>query len=422
MSRIKKIVLMIIICLACISIHNVSLAATTSWKNTRSFSLSKGSCSNKKHTGCTTYSTGRITMHIGADGFLSGSAKPYIDKDVGLICLQHDTEAETFLENGENGMEIQYKMTISNKSVTIIPMSEAAKSASGSSTMSTTSKGAAKVAYILSHISNSAGESERKNNGAQGALWKVIKPFLEDLKDKTSFNGIVVSQYQGKWDDVANAVKYYNEANAYANTSIFSPSTVKTKITVSELDNNYYIIGPFKMKFANGSYENNGNVTQFAGFNSANLKMDNSQLDSKNWTLCNKEGKGMSEPTSNKNFYIKVKKAKIGAKGILTIKTRKMNVYADFYTMTSKKGRQDQAIVTEAGRYYDNEEVTFEFDTFGNLRIAKKDADSGNALSGIGFTIKNSNGKYVQALDANKDVQASATGIIKNIQFTGSAS
>ena len=422
MSRIKKIVLMIIICLACISIHNVSLAATTSWKNTRSFSLSKGSCSNKKHTGCTTYSTGRITMHIGADGFLSGSAKPYIDKDVGLICLQHDTEAETFLENGESGMEIQYKMTISNKSVTIIPMSEAAKSASGSSTMSTTSKGAAKVAYILSHISNSAGESERKNNGAQGALWKVIKPFLEDLKDKTSFNGIVVSQYQGKWDDVANAVKYYNEANAYANTSIFSPSTVKTKITVSELDNNYYIIGPFKMKFANGSYENNGNVTQFAGFNSANLKMDNSQLDSKNWTLCNKEGKGMSEPTSNKNFYIKVKKAKIGAKGILTIKTRKMNVYADFYTMTSKKGRQDQAIVTEAGRYYDNEEVTFEFDTFGNLRIAKKDADSGNALSGIGFTIRNSNGQYIQALDTNKKVQASATGIIKNIQFTKNAS
>ena len=412
MSRIKKIVFMIIICLACISIHNVSLAKTA-WKSSGSFWLSRGSCSDKKHTGCTTYNTSRITMHIGTDGFLSGSKKPYIDKDVGLICLQHDTEAETFLENGESGMEIQYKMTISNKSVTIIPMSEAAKSASGSSTMSTTSKGAAKVAYILSHISNSAGESERKNNGAQGALWKVIKPFLEDLKDKTSFNGIVVSQYQGKWDDVANAVKYYNEANAYANTSIFSPSTVKTKITVSELDNNYYIIGPFKMKFANGSYENNGNVTQFAGFNSANLKMDNSQLDSKNWTLCNKEGKEMSEPTSNKNFYIKVKKAKIGAKGILTIKTRKMNVYADFYTMTSKKGRQDQAIVTEAGRYYDDEEVTFEFDTFGNLRIAKKDADSGNALSGIGFTIRNSNGQYVQA---------STTGIIKNIQFTENTS
>ena len=422
MSRIKKIVLMIIICLACISIHNVSLAATTSWKSTSSFSLSKGSCSNKKHKGCTTYNTGRITMHIGSDGFLSKSKKPYIDKDTGVICLQHDKEAEKFTENGEELMEIEYRMTISNKSVTIIPMSEAAKNTSGSSTISTTSNEAAKVAYILSHISESAGEDERKNNGAQGALWTVIKPFLDDLKKKTSFNGVVASVYKGKWDDVANAVKYANEADKYANTSIFSPSTVKTKITVSELDSNYYIIGPFKMKFANGSYKNGGNVTRFAGFDSANLKMDNSQLNSKNWTLCNKKGKEISEPTSNEDFYIKVKKAKIGAKGILTIKTKKMNVYANFYTMIYKNGLQEQAIVTEAGRYYDNEKVTFEFDTFGNLRIAKEDADSGNALSGIGFTIKNSNGKYVQALDANKDVQASATGIIKNIQFTGSAS
>lgn len=422
MSRIKKIVLMIIICLACISIHNVSLAATTSWKSTRSFSLSKGSCSNKKHKGCTTYNTGRITMHIGSDGFLSKSKKPYIDKDTGVICLQHDKEAEKFTENGEELMEIEYRMTISNKSVTIIPMSEAAKNTSGSSTISTTSNEAAKVAYILSHISESAGEDERKNNGAQGALWTVIKPFLDDLKKKTSFNGVVASVYKGKWDDVANAVKYANEADKYANTSIFSPSTVKTKITVSELDSNYYIIGPFKMKFANGSYKNGGNVTRFAGFDSANLKMDNSQLNSKNWTLCNKKGKEISEPTSNEDFYIKVKKAKIGAKGILTIKTKKMNVYANFYTMIYKNGLQEQAIVTEAGRYYDNEKVTFEFDTFGNLRIAKEDADSGNALSGIGFTIINSNGKYVQALDANKDVQASATGIIKNIQFTGSAS
>lgn len=423
MSKIKKIVLMIIICLACISIHNVSLAATTSWKSTRSFLLSKGSCSNKKHTGCTTYSTGRITMHIGADGFLSGSAKPYLDKDVGLICLQHDAEAETFFENGENGMEIQYRMTIDNKKVTVIPMSEAAKSASGSSTISTNSKSCARVAYILSHISDSAGEDIRKSNGAQGALWRVIKSFLDNLKEKTAFDGVVVSQYQGKWDDVANALKYYNEAKAYSNISIFSPSTIGTKIKVSEFDNNYYIIGPFKMKFSDGSYtDDDGNVTRFAGFKSAKLKMDTNQLDSKNWNLCNKEGKKITEPTSEEDFYIKVKKSGIGAKGILTIETRKMNVYANFYTMTSKKGRQDQAIVTEAGRYYDNEKVTFEFDTFGNLRIAKEDADSGNALSGIGFTIKNSNGKYVQALDANKDVQASATGIIKNIQFTGSAS
>ena len=421
MSKIKKIVFMIVICLACIFIHNVSLAAEI-WKDKGSFSLSQGSCSNKSHKNCTTYSTGKTTMHIGKDGFMEGSDKPVLDSDKGLLCLQHDKEAETF---GENGVEIQYLMEISERNVTITPMSKAAKESSGTSTITLNSSYSAQVAYILSHTSNSVGWDVRKENGTQGALWKIIPSFWKELMKKTDFTDVIGDSISSSATKTAAAKKIWEESiayNTYAKSNTSASSKVNTKIKVSELDNNYYIIGPFKMTFASGSCTYGGDVIKFAGFDSANLKMDQNTLKSNDWILCDENGEKISEPTNNTDFYIKVKKGKIGAKGSLNITTKRMKVDAEWYTMTSPKGRQEEAIITSARRYYETDEVTFEFDTFGNLRIAKKDADSGNALSGIGFTIKNSNGKYVQALDANKNVQASATGIIKNIQFTGSKS
>ena len=48
----------------------------------------------------------------------------------------------------------------------------------------------------------------------------------------------------------------------------------------------------------------------------------------------------------------------------------------------------------------------------GNLKITKKDPDSGKYLSGIGFKIKDSNGNYIIAVDQNKVEQKKVVGTI----------
>ena len=57
----------------------------------------------------------------------------------------------------------------------------------------------------------------------------------------------------------------------------------------------------------------------------------------------------------------------------------------------------------------------------GNLRISKKDADNINTMiPGVSFKIKNSEGKYVIAIDTNGEKQSTVTGIINlgDMEFT----
>ena len=424
MSKIKKIVFIIIICLACISIHNISLAAT--WKDEEHFTLYGKTCTDHKKDECTVYTVGSKKVHIGVNGFI-GSVKPRLNNR-GVLCFQHDIK-----ENGDdsdddttkaNPLEVQYKIKITeDNEVIITPISIAAQADSGKGTITyKDSEFSAQVAYILSHTSDKAGQTNRRDNGTQGALWMVIPSFWSELYNNTRFSDPQGSVMSTSWTKLPNAVKIFNESGAYAdyvnsNKNKTGPKIVPTKITVSVLDKDYYRIGPFKMTFPSKSY---GDI-KFAGFESAALKIDGNTVGSTNWMLCDENGKKL-EPASNRDFYIKVKKDQIGAEGSLTVKTKRMVTTAECYTMVSKDETQEQAVIADAERRYKPGSVTFKFDTFGNLRIAKKDADSGNALEGVGFTIKNSSGQYIQALNASKKVQATATGIIKNIQFTGSAS
>ena len=60
----------------------------------------------------------------------------------------------------------------------------------------------------------------------------------------------------------------------------------------------------------------------------------------------------------------------------------------------------------------------------GNLKIEKKDADAGFALAGMGFKIKNAEGKYIIAVDSNGTVQKRPVGTIHlgNLQYTSNES
>ena len=277
---------------------------------------------------------------------------------------------------------------------------------------------AQQVAYILSEMNEKKSSSwnNRQKNGAQVALWHIIDTFLSTLKQKNKgFNyGKTPSVYDEDYENDESR-RIFAESVTYGSYDSFETTRNDTKISVSVFDNNYYKIGPFNISFADCVHDK---TTRFAGFESANLKVNNVDLDSANWNLCDENGNEISKPTSGTDFYIKVKKNKIGANVSFSVQTKRMTVNATFYTKTSTGGHQLEAIVASAKRDYKTEVETFEIETLGNLRIAKKDADSGNALKGVGFKIKNSSGQYIQALNASKKVQASATGIITNIQFT----
>ena len=431
MRKIKKIVFMIIFCLICISFHNVSLAAGT-WKNEGGVKLDQKTCTTHTNQKCTVYTVSKRKfngkpktreIHIGKNGYIGdqrmaiGYKKPdgtVVSGDEGMICLQHGKEASG---NGKYS-GIQYLMDIKEKKIKIIPVSQEAKNKSGGKTLEPSSMHCAKVAYILSEMSNEESTwSVREENGAQLALWRIVPDFLIELNKNTGGNkfiyGDTSSMYKTYYNKNKEAQRIWNEAGAYSSCDTSDPEAVETKIKVLEYDNDYYIMGPFKMNFPTAKTGG----TKLAGFESADLKIDGKDVRSANWKLCDEKGNGI-EPVSGQDFYIKVKKNKIGAKVSLKVNTKRMKVKALIYTMISGGGNQNEAIVASAQREYVEKSVTFEFETFGNLRIAKKDADSGKALKGVEFTIKNSSGQYIQALDASKKVQASATGIITNIQFT----
>lgn len=60
----------------------------------------------------------------------------------------------------------------------------------------------------------------------------------------------------------------------------------------------------------------------------------------------------------------------------------------------------------------------------GNLKIEKKDKDAGTPLEGMGFKIRNAEGKYIVAVDANGNTQTRVTGTIYlgGLQYASSES
>ena len=80
--------------------------------------------------------------------------------------------------------------------------------------------------------------------------------------------------------------------------------------------------------------------------------------------------------------------------------------------------REDSVLVDNYGkiRKYSliNEKET------GNLKLHKKDSDTGDILSGVGFKIRNSSGQYLIAVDESGNVQTRVTGTIHlgNLQTT----
>lgn len=419
MSRLKKIVFIIIVFLICISVHNVSLSATDNWLKEGGFTLTGKTCT-EGHSNCTVYKlpAKNKEVHITTKGYHKDSEEPHVGNgsatgDNNMICFQDDLTASKPLAGG-HASEIQYKMSITGNTVTVTPISANALDKSKKS-LSYSSKLVKVVAYCLSEMST--GESSwtnRHENGAQVALWRVIDSFLQGIKQQNPefYYVDAPGMYDKKYENT-NSKRIYKEAKAYADCEDMATSKNETDVSVSVLKDGDYKIGPFNVNFASASVSSK----KIAGFVSATLKMDKVKITD-GWYLCDENGEKLAnnEPTSGIDFYVRVDKTQqIGSNVSLTIKTKKMQVDAIFYTQNSKGGKQHEAFVIAANRSYINEQVTIGAETIGNLRIEKEDADSGKKLSGVGFTIQDSSNNYLKVLN-NGNVQTSATGII-NLKF-----
>ena len=429
MSNLKKILFILAICFMCILIPNISSAT---YKTEREFILPKGKCTNKEHSNCVTYtainpSLDKVTIHVGTYGYSEGSKKIEIDKATGVICLQHNFDSND--EFAEQHLAIQYRIKIDQNKVRVIPISREAREKSKEKNNNEDktdyviedSMYSARFAYILSHISDKAGSENRYENQTQGAAWDLIPDFWKELKSDTNFEtgdgqGIGAT-LKKKAKPLIDEAKAYGDFSRSANFKNHA-SKEGTTVRIEELNSNYYKIGPFKVKYASSSYKKSKDeVIEFAGYTSSSLKIDDNDVN--DFKFCDSSGKEINKPNNNgTDFYIKIPKNKIGKRGSLTIRTKKMKVKADLFTETNSSGRQEQCILTLGKRYYENESVTIDFDTTGNLRIVKTDKDTNERLIGVKFKIKDSNGKYLQITDSKNNVQTSVTGIINVKSFT----
>ena len=429
MSKVKKIMFIFTICFMCILIPNMSLAA---WKDEMKFELPASKCNHTKNpehsTNCIKYAT--VTkqgtaknIHIGPSGYSKESYKSELDKTRGNLCLQHNKKSDD--EFADSHLAIQFKMSIDLNKVTVAAVSKEAKEEikkNKGEEVSTldNSKYSARFAYILSHINTEVGAGIRLENGTQGAVWDIIPTFWKELKSKTEFD---TGKGNVNYDKYEKKAKWLiDEAEAYGNFAVSDAcknpmSKEDTTVRVTELDSNNYKIGPFKVKYASNSYTNSDKkVIQFAGYTGAGLRIDGKDVS--DWSFCNGKGEAIDTPNNNGGeFYIKIAKSKIGRSGSLSINSKKMKTKADYYTETNSSGKQEQAIIVLAQRYYENETVTINFDTAGNLRIVKSDADNTNTkLSGVKFKISNSAG-YLKITDNNNKAQTSVTGIVNVKSF-----
>ncbi len=417
MSKIRRLIFILGICFICMMIPNV---ASAGWKDERTFEMTSSKCKDSNDpASCNIYRTYEAKgvpyyFHVYAYGYTANSNKLKLDRVQGVVCLQHNKDSDD--EFADKTMAIQYRITIDQNNVEVKAISKEARNKSGNTPSKIEdSKYSARFAYILSHLQKEVGRNNRLNNGTQGAVWKIVPAFWKELKAETEFDtGTGTEEYKttinkAKWlTDESVAYQNFSSSNDFNRTA----SKSNTKVAVSELDANYYKIGPFKVSYVSSSYKKSDTeVIQFAGYDSATLQIDSKDSGS-NWKMCDANGKEISTPANQGNFYIKVKKDAIGRSGSLKLKFKKLKVKAQIFTVTSANGRQEQAIVVLGKRYYSYEEVSIDFNITGNLRIVKHDSNSASQpLSGVKFKIKTAAG-YLKIKDNNGVQQTSVTGIV----------
>ncbi len=312
---------------------------------------------------------------------------PRLDEDPGVLCLEHNIKSsEEAGVNDDipvikwniqvNGRHQRRNMTSVNGDANQINKGETANSG--------------KIAYILMCAStqNPNGSNEiRKNNGAQGALWKAYM----DGSYPNEFPGEPLSQKDidrwgesglGAWADMKVAKDIYDAAsryNAYLNSRKALQFQKKDDFQWRlSGDGSSYIIGPFYAVFNENAYADtsmslNGGVA---------------------YTVCDYNGNRINF-VSGGTFYIKVSAGALNGTGTITITQDRDNIVAEWWQMRCKDRDQLRIYISRVVKQRLRQTATLTFSTPA-LTITKVDADdTSKRLPGMQFKIRYGNNLWL---------------------------
>jgi len=329
-----------------------------------------------------------------------------LDKTQGLLCLQHEKKSSKVKHKIRknirvDGREATYEIDIKSRKETV------------------KTKNAAMIAYIITHTNKSAGKADRRDCGAQGALWRVAQQYYKSFVDGESADKWFLSQIDddgtdlGSWANKSKAEKLEERAQEYAAMNPVKPEKVSQSNEYKEVGDSY-IVWPFVVKFTDYSVESR----RYAG------EKDSTFNDSK-VTICDANGTKMT-PKSGKPFYIKLPKS-LGApeevKGVFTFNCQRFNVKAEWYDIGQNTSSQDHMFVQFAYEEYVKEKLEFQISLKGEPEesdddddddddkehftpgtgVVKVDQDTGYAIGGMYFKVKNGSGYYFTGYSTEKD-------------------
>lgn len=272
----------------------------------------------------------------------------------------------------------------------------------------------AKFSYILHKGSDYGYWSEPGvTSSTQYAVWKSFNGWASVLNKDVEIKGENVNlwnlqddgngnvtiddiDHEGKnVDDIIDAgdklieaaeEKYMKRIN-YVRNGV-TDSTDKTKITTREIGDNI-IVGPFKYTFD----KMDGISFKLAVMQKSDYGESYNTYDK----VCNSKGdvKSVSEIASNEEFYLKLDKSFLEKnnqiKKIMTI--LETNTYVMNLQLLVSDSRQNLLFANNVGDGYMQRQNEFEYniDISGNLKIVKKDKETGDKLIGAQFKIEGSN-------------------------------
>ncbi len=329
-----------------------------------------------------------------------------LDSTKGLLCLQHE------IKSSQATHKIRRNIRVDGREATFDIDIKSRK-------QTKTTKNAALIAYIISNASTTAGKTERKNNGTQGALWRVAQQYYKSFVEGESANKWFLSQVDddgtdlGSWADKSIAKKIEKYAMEYADMKPVKPEKVSQSNNYKEIGDSY-IVGPIVMNFTDYSVESR----RYAG-------EKESTFNDQPITICDENGTKITAK-SGKPFYIKLPKSLGPAEqieGTFRFKCERFNVKAEWYDIGQNTSRQDHMFIQFAYQEYIKEFYDLYIKLGGDppppedppekdppptgtppgTGIVKVDADTGYAIEGIYFKVKNSSGYYFTGYSTEKD-------------------
>lgn len=349
-----------------------------------------------------------------------GNDYPWLDRSIGLICVQHSASNTDSIEiKNDEGKVVDVKpvipvvtnqISVTGKTWKLVRHRNDIKKGNDDNT--------GLIAYILSYMNNGSNaypisSAGRKASGAQGALWLSCTEYFNTFPGRgdpdfaesiTPKNETDTPNRYSEWviqrsQNIYTIGKVYNEMIKTAKgPTVDTGSNFSWKVSG---DGNYYIVGPFSATWTDSALNygvNNNNFTRLAGITTTPLTDgDGNKVE---YDFCNSAG---NKTGISGTFYIRIhKNAWNGSTGKLrlTINAQYLQVNSEWWDL-KYTNYQRRLYVPSTSSYYVPGSDFVEFSP-GRIEITKEDADDSNKkLEGVQFKILYENGLYVTGMNGD---------------------